>query len=293
MLRFAAASSSDDLDDEIPQSAAKFFNCETVGKATQELISQLEALKCRRVAVATGTIQSLKEGDFLWKNDITPSNLSVFMFSKSSANAASVGSRALILHYQESLGKELSENEIKKALKQAIIVPTDFYGMVEQMERFLGALRVFQGKKGYLPSKYSELVEEVKELQDWFEAGQEINQEFIAGFMYLTDVCVHKFLKSCNKAHHRDDVRNSLLQWQPLLDRIKMQDFSPRLPNSFTFLSDNNSNPTPPLGDEAQGRGRRRKGHWLRSKEEEDWQGQAYLRRIQAASDRRLELVHQ
>jgi hypothetical protein len=198
MLRFAAASSMDDLEEEIPKSAADFFNCETVGKATQELISQLEDLNCHRVAVATGTIQSLKEGDFLWKNDITPSNLSVFMFSKSSANSTSIGNRALILHYQESLGKEQSEAEIKKALKQAIVVPTTYHGMIDQMERFLGALRVFHGKKGYLPSKYSALIEEVKALQDWFEAGQDINQKFIASFLYLTDVRVHEFLKSCS-----------------------------------------------------------------------------------------------
>jgi hypothetical protein len=237
LLRFAAASSDDDVADSIPPSATSFFNCETVGKATQEFYQQLAALKVRRVAVATGTLQSLKEGDFLWKNDTTPANLSVFMFGKAAAGAQSIGHTALILHYQETIGKDWSESELKKSLKQAIIVPSTYHCMIEQMERFLGVLRLFEGKTGYLPNKYASLIEQVRELQDKIEEGQETNPKFIAGFLYLTDVRVHEFHKRCIEAASRDEVRNTILNWRPILDRIEMQEFVPNLPSSFTLVS--------------------------------------------------------
>jgi hypothetical protein len=243
MLRFAAAADEDEVEDQIPESAAAFFNCETVGKATQEFINQLAALKVRRVAVATGTIQSLKEGDFLWKNDMTPCNLLVFMFAKSTANAASVGSKAIILHYQETVGSNLSESDLKKALKQAIVVPSDYQAMIDQMERFKGALQVFHGKGGYLPCKYASLIEEVKELQDRIESGQEMNPKFIASFLYLTDVRVHEFLKACSLAQQRHEIRNTILSFKPLLDRVAMQEFVPSLPSSFTMLAPQTNRP--------------------------------------------------
>jgi hypothetical protein len=48
---------------------------------------------------------------------------------------------------------------------------------------------------------------------------------------------VSRFIYRC-RAPTREDVRNSILNWNSLLDRIKMQEFNPSLPASFTSVSD-------------------------------------------------------
>ena len=126
--------------------------------------------------------------------------------------------RFLVLHALEKSGKALSIDNVKKALKQGIVVPTTYHGMFEQMEKHKTALQIFCGKSGHLPTKYMELLDEVKELQVKFEEGQARNPQFVAGFMYLVDVRVHDFLKSCYEAENRNDVRNSLLNWRSLCE---------------------------------------------------------------------------
>jgi hypothetical protein len=243
MIRFAAAPSEADVEDEIPESASLFFNCETVGKATQELTNQLKALGVIRPSFATGTIESLRNGDLLWENSTTPRNLSVFMFWKGAAGSPSAGSCALLLHFLDQSKKEKSEAEIKKALKQAVRVPQTYQDMMDQMLCFHGQLKVMFGKTGHLPAKYGELIFDLRQLQEVIEEGQQAHPKFCASIMYRADVRVHEFLKSCMETTNRDDVRSRCLYWKPLLDSIEMQEHVPSLPSSFEVQEPNDAPP--------------------------------------------------
>jgi hypothetical protein len=243
-LLFAAASDDSTVETELADSANAFFNAESAGKAEQELSNQFSKLKVKKVAFSSGTSKSLYEGQLFWDTDISPMNLSVFMFWKPGCSEPSMNGRFLVLHSLEKAGKVVSAEEVKKALKQGIVVPQTYHGMFEQMERHKTALQIFCGKSGHLPTKYIELLDSVKELQDKFEEGQARNPQFVAGFMYLVDVRVHEFLKSCYEAEKRNEVRNSLLNWRSLLERVELQEFAPNLPSSFKLIEPSDSGKT-------------------------------------------------
>ena len=195
-LLFVAASDDSTIETEIADSAKAFFNAKSAEKAEQELSNQFSKLKMKKVAFSSGTSKSLYKGQLFWDTDTSPMNLSVFMFWKPGCSEPSMNGRFLVLHSLEKSGKVVSAEEVKKALKQGIVVPQSYHGMFEQMECHKTALQIFCGKSGHLPTKYIKLLDSVKELQDKFEEGQAPNPQFMVGFMYLVDVHVHEFLKS-------------------------------------------------------------------------------------------------
>ena len=84
MLEVAASPGPDIPSISLPDSAMRFFNCKTAGKAEIELLNQFEEEGLGMVGFAHGLVQALWNGVFLWSNKIDPSNFSIFMVFKRS-----------------------------------------------------------------------------------------------------------------------------------------------------------------------------------------------------------------
>ena len=212
---------------------------ESSGKAEQEFLSQMNTMGSKRVAFPPGTCKAMYEGMFTWNSDTLPKNFASFLFWKPKANDSSMKGRFLILHKLEKEGKIRSEDDMKKALKQGLLIPTSFQDMIDQMLRFRDAQKVIFGSKGHIPRKYSEVIAEATKLQDKFEDGQARDPKFCASFMYLIDVRVNEFIKSCMQAEKRSDARNILLTFSSLLEKIELQEFNPSLPFAFKIVDTN------------------------------------------------------
>ena len=82
MLKRAAAPDRNNEDSDLAPSCLHFLNADNAGLAAHKLAHLFVENNSPDVTFATGTVQKLYLGDFLWANSSSPSNFTVFAFSE-------------------------------------------------------------------------------------------------------------------------------------------------------------------------------------------------------------------
>ena len=221
---------------KIPNSALRFFNAKSAGKADQELMSQFEEMGLGLVGFAPGLIQSLYNGDLLWHNSVDPKNLSVFMVFKRGVMETEQKSRYLLFHLQEKQGSKRSVEEILASTKQTIRVPTSFHEMVYQLRCFRGLIQVFLGHQSFVVRQLVDLTAKVENLEERLTAASHSDEKFIAAFLYSIDLMCQEFLKECKLKSDRSFVDEQLLDFDSVIQRVRLQQFPSYLPPTFTSV---------------------------------------------------------
>jgi hypothetical protein len=85
MIARAAALSSNDKNENLPETFIRFVNCGNVGMAQYNLVHQFEEQGFPNVAFALGTMQALFIREFLYSDLSTPSNFTIFCFPQARA----------------------------------------------------------------------------------------------------------------------------------------------------------------------------------------------------------------
>ena len=121
----------------------RFINSDIIGLAQYKLIHQFKEGGFPDVTFASGTIQTLYLGDFLYSDSSSPSNFTVFTFHEQEPNSSNQQTDYLICHLVQEQGQKKSLDEIKASLKQSVHVPKDFTGLGTQLRLFATASSIF------------------------------------------------------------------------------------------------------------------------------------------------------
>ncbi len=79
MIARAAAQSSNDKNENLPETFIRFVNCDNVGMAQYNLVHKFKEEGFPGVAFALGTTQALFIGEFLYSDFSTPSNFTILL----------------------------------------------------------------------------------------------------------------------------------------------------------------------------------------------------------------------
>ena len=234
MLKNAASIDGIEPAEEVPDSIMRIFNSESKAKAEQELLTQYEALGHEEVSFAVGLATSLYEGKVNWTNDETPHNIiSPFTVWKSRPNDTSMQDRALFLAMQLAQGKDMSEDEIKKMLKQSIQVPETHHELVQQSEIFHASLQIVTGMDSCIQSRWKRFfLEKIRKMGNRIDAEAIRDKEFCAGILFAAGLKVFHFFRDCRQPDMAG-VAGEVINFDSIIDRIRNQEFTPRLPAIF------------------------------------------------------------
>ena len=251
MLKNAGSTDGIFPADDITPEARKFFNSENSGLADQTLYGFFEDDEISNVGFAPGLTLAVYNFNLLWNNQVYPRNLSVFSFTTITPDSEQKG-RFLIMALGDKTGAGMkTEEEIKKATKQIVHVPTDYHGLVSSLKRFRTIVRVFYAGKPLL--KWKECIENVEKLEASFTARAANDDKFVASFLYKLDKRLQEFLIDCRRLDDREIVNDRMLEFQHIIDDVRMGQFLTYLPPNFIVNDkkrksnkiDDESTPTP------------------------------------------------
>ena len=241
MLKMAGSEDGETPLLNIVPSASRFFNCKTVGLADQELNAQFQALEIYDAGFTPGLTQSLWHGALLWHNDIVPRNLSPFTIFPLAPNDMEQGGRFLFLHIGEKSGKAKTLDEIRGATKQFIKAPTTYHEFTDSLRLYKGFLTIFIGKDNKVIENLEKLQQEVTKFSQAMKAAGVENPKFFAAFLYKIDLRVQTWLKECSMKMDREEVNDALVEFNTLVDQVRLSEFTAFLPSAFTLLEDGSS----------------------------------------------------
>jgi hypothetical protein len=136
----------------------------------------------------------------------------------------------------------MSDEDIEKMLKlkQGVIAPETYDQMIKQGSIWQSNLEIFYGDDGLLPFKVSKFIDQLKTLERRIEAESARDKMFCSGILFSAGLRVYNYLVDCRGATARSDVSNSALDFSSLLDKIRNQEFTPRLPACFKLSGPKN-----------------------------------------------------
>ena len=251
LILFASADDADNVPIDIHDSCKRVFNAETIINAEQELTLQFGNLGMQDATFAPGFVTALYSGKFVWNKNFTPSNFSPFMICEAEPLLpAEHKSRRLILHLEDTNGK--TSDEIVSGGKNSVKAPTTYHEMHQQLKYFRGACSIFFGSTSIACTSLSALLQIVDKNKHIFKS-YEIDSEFMSKFLLAVDRRFQLWMENCMTLHARTDVEDSILNFTPLIDTVRLGIFDLRLP--LTFKIETEKTETPPKENKRAGGG--------------------------------------
>jgi hypothetical protein len=147
--------------------------------------------------------------------------------------------RPLFLQLKGSNRKSMSDEDIEKMLKQGVIAPDTYDQMIKQGSIWQSNLEIFFSDDGLLPFKVSKFLDQLKTLERRIEAESVRDKMFCSGILFSARLRVYNYLVLVDFKGpvDRSDVSNSALDFSSPIDKIRNQEFTPRLPACFISSS--------------------------------------------------------
>ena len=220
--------------EEIPATAKQFFNSKSVGLADQTLNEYFRDDGIHDCGFSEGLTTSLYHFNLLWENSIHPKNLSIFSFHTLSPDDTDQSSRFVVMHLQDKAGIGMkTSDDVKKATKQTIYIPISYQELLDRLKFFKTIIKVFGGEEGKNIEKWNDLIKGVKTNSQAFKAMASSNPKFIPSFAYKVDKRFFEYLSESRANADREMVNDNLLDFQHLVESVKLNDFNSYLPASF------------------------------------------------------------
>ena len=125
MFLMAASQDSDRKATSLAKSGISYFAQSTDGAALQDLHFSFKARGCEELSISEATNSSIRSGNLTWNDASTPSNFSVFSLIINQPGCTS-NNQALMLHLKQTNKTLMTNNDVKKLMKNCIQLPEDF-----------------------------------------------------------------------------------------------------------------------------------------------------------------------
>ena len=209
------------------------LECETHAKAELELVQQFKK-KGIKVLFSPGLSKAFHDGKFLWGADEHPSNFSPFTIQLAQPDDQTMHDRHMYLSTFDTHGKSMTDDEIKKSLKQAIVVPESYHELVDQLEVYASAGEILCGDDGDMAFKIREFSKKVvKDNRSKIETLQKRDKKTCTYILFQLGLKCNNYLSKAESAHEPEDISRRLLDFSSLEDKITNLDLTPVLPPAF------------------------------------------------------------
>lgn len=243
MLELASAITAADAIVNLAESCKSFLNAENKGLAEQTLTHQFEERGLTEVALATGTVQALFHGEFLYSDPSTPSNFTAFAFFEQQPLCNTRQHNYLTCSLIQQQGQRLTLEEIKASLKQEVVVPKDFTELGTQLQLFVGAVGIFFGDESIPALAMRRVLLLLGRHKLQFRASIAQDEWFPAKFLFAIDKRFQRWLGQCKRSNiTRMEINDRILDLDDIVDLVLNGTFTMTLPLAFkkTTTSPNN-----------------------------------------------------
>jgi hypothetical protein len=220
-----------------------------VALAEQELNNQFKTHGWNKVSFLPGYIANVYSGSSTWPSSDTPSNHSLFSFAKvEPIRAAEQKTRHLTLQLILTQGRGMSVKEIKASNKQEVHPPMSFHELQEQLLMFTATTDIIFGELSFGSQCLKALSNMMIRHKSIFKAKERLDEEFPAKFLLGVNTRFQIWLNDCKSAKNRDEVDDSIINFQPLVNQVIFGSFHMILPPTFSMKSPNDTTVTGPGG---------------------------------------------
>ena len=139
----------------------------------------------------------------------------------------------MILQLKANQGKGWSDTDLREALKQGIVTPSDIHSFTHQLRNFWGLAAFFFGKSSILSESLAPLMAKINDHLITFEAAQLRDPAFSTKLGYAIDTRVFRWLQQCQVQSDRNRVNDGLLGFDSIFDDVLTDSFVQYLPTTF------------------------------------------------------------
>ena len=210
-----------------------FFRQSSHGSAKLSFIRSMKYDYGALVDVSTEVITSLFNGGFAWSHEDSPSNFSLFSFPERKIFARNATTDCIILQLKETSGKDLSNEDVKEALKQGVEIPASIESIKYSFQNTIAAAKIFFGENSFLSISLSNVYNHIVKYRTIYRSILYQDKMFISQFMFAIDTRINLWLESCEEKEFREDIDDELIDFTEELQKVRTRNFSHILPLSF------------------------------------------------------------
>ena len=140
---------------------------------------------------------------------------------------------SIVLQLKAVQGKGWSDLDLKEALKQGIKTPCDITTFSHQLRNFLGLSTFFFGENSVIARRLTHFINELADHTMILEAAQCRDHLFATKVGYVVDTKVFRWLHQCQAKETRDAVKDTLIDFDGIIDNILSDTFTQQLPSTM------------------------------------------------------------
>lgn len=218
---------------ELPPDFVTCINKETVGAFGKALLSHLTQNGLPDSHIHVGTIQALYNGNIVNTDPNIVKDFNPFSFSETKPMQANQVETLMLLHIVDLAGKPKAADEIKGSMAQNIAVPSDFYEMYECVLRYHGIMKLFFTSESILYVSFEKFIRSLKREKQHIRSIFVNDPSICTKILYAAEIRTKLFFKSCIECESREDVDNTLLDYDIIFSDLKLRKFHVELPPVF------------------------------------------------------------
>jgi len=223
----------------LPLSLRKIINAKTIGEADITLGHQMEEMGLDEIGWAANLTLSLRNGQVLYKEAGTPSNLSIFMiFVKEPTGNNDQQVRGIELQLlEQGKGNNKEVLEIVKAKKNQIKIPVHFEDFSTHFKGLLGLSAIVFGTPSLLTLALKAFCESVENRRTTLKTKFHHDQTLITKIMYAVDTRIQLWLSDGRTASDREEMDDGIINLAPIVPSVLMDQLVVSLPSCLTPTS--------------------------------------------------------
>ena len=218
---------------DLPPEFVKSFNKETVGAFGKDLLSSLTQNGFPGSHIHLGTIQAIYNGNIINTDPNVVKDFNPFSFSETKPMQENQAENLMFLHMADLAGKPKAIEEITASMVQNVALPTDFYEMYESAARYHGTMKLIFTGESILYVSYEKFLRLLKDNKALIRALLVKDPLILTKILYAAEIRIKLFFKSCIESESREDVDDSLLEFQQITTFLNLRIFHIELPPVF------------------------------------------------------------
>jgi hypothetical protein len=211
------------------------------------------------VTFSHGFMQAYFNANFYYFPGGTPANLTAFAFKEAEPFDSRMQERPIILNMKESMGSQMTYEDILKNCAQTTSAPSSFDDLTAQLAFFAGVVEITFGKDSSGTKGLKRLLTQLNANKSTIKAMMTSNPNLAAQVLYFIDTRVQRWMRSLENAVDRYDVDDSLVDFNGVVNDVLDSRLLLTLPPCFVSPPNETDPSTQGGGTGGGGRGKKRK----------------------------------
>jgi hypothetical protein len=237
MIKNAMSINGERPAEEFSDEFKNFINSPTVGAAGKQLMFDLASLGSEGVIICEGALYAMYYGDFIPAIPGTVGRLSPFSFSAGLNAGSEQNANFTVIHLMNTANRPMTYEQIQASMKQTVLAPKGYHGMMEVAEIYGNVLSIFFGCESKISVTWKkEVVSKLKQCRSQIDQMSSQDDTICSKIMYAADIQCQQWLRNCLACEDREDVDDSYLDFSSIIRSVELQQINISLPAQFKVL---------------------------------------------------------